>query len=146
MTDDSGIKQHKKNKITRPIFNWKTMLAIGLFVLMLAGGAYYWFEVRSNNDSSDVTAQSNLEESEQVLESLNQILLTESDKAPSVARIEKPELLRESNEDFYKNAQEGDYLILYPKRAVIFRQSENLIINVAPIINTENITPSNTEE
>ena len=146
MTDDSGIKQHKKNKITRPIFNWKTMLVIGLFVVVLAGSAYYWFEVRGDSGSGDVTTQSNLEESEQVLESLNQILLTESDKTPTIARIEKPERLRENNEDFYKNAQEGDYLILYPKRAVIFRQSENLIINVVPYINIKNITPTNNEE
>ena len=74
---------------------------------------------------------------------MNLVLYTESEDQPTVARIEDPAVLQEANEEFYRNAQAGDYLILYPNRAIIFRESENLVVNVAPIINTNGIAPSN---
>jgi hypothetical protein len=53
---------------------------------------------------------------------------------PTVARVENVDTLKKSNPDFYKNVAAGDYLILYPQRAVIYRKTENKIMNVAPIV------------
>ena len=51
----------------------------------------------------------------------------------------RPEKLKASNETFYKDIQKGDYLIIFPKRAVVYRESNDQIINIAPIINTADL-------
>jgi len=41
-----------------------------------------------------------------------------------------------SSQGFYKNVSEGDYLVLFAeaRKAVIYRPSDNVIINVGPIV------------
>ncbi|MEM6997756.1 MAG: hypothetical protein AAF413_02480, partial [Patescibacteria group bacterium] len=82
--------------------------------------------------------QRNQEESDRVLAGLQKIILF-NEENPTVARIDDPSVLQSSNPDFYKNAAEGDYLILFPSRAIVYREKDNQIVNIAPIINTQNI-------
>ena len=119
----------------------KMMMAMG-FVLVLAIGAavFFWNESRDSSNSEEAIAARNQEESDGVIANLDEVLLTESEAEPTVARVEDPQLLRDANPDFYKNVEEGDYLILYPQRAIIFRNTENRIINVAPIIDTSQLS------
>lgn len=66
------------------------------------------------------------------------------------SRVEDPEKLKASNAAFYKDVQVGDYLVIYPKRAIVYRESNDQIVNIAPIINTadlkadEGTTPAET--
>jgi hypothetical protein len=41
--------------------------------------------------------------------------------------------LRQTNPNFYQNIEQGDYLLMYAHKAVIYRKSSNMIVNVAPI-------------
>lgn len=141
MSDSTEVKVSSKKKSKLPSFNWKVILVIILVVGSLATAFYFWNESQTAKEQTpEGIAQKNLEESERVINALDLVLYTDSEDQPTVARIEDPAVLQEANPDFYKNAQAGDYLILYPQRAVIFRESENRVINVAPIINTDNIT------
>ena len=114
---------------------------MGLVVVVALGAAiFFWNDARTaRNESPEGIAARNQEESERVITSLDTVLLTESDAAPTVARVEDPEVLKQANEDFYKNAETGDYLVLYPQRAILYREVEKRIINVAPIINTDQL-------
>ncbi len=143
MADNVGVKVEKKKISKKPPFNWKVVLVMIIVVLALGAAFYFWNEAQTAKSSTpEAIAAKNQEESERVISSLSLVLYTESKDQPTVARIEDPEVLKSANEDFYKNAQAGDYLILYPNRAIIYRESENLVVNVAPIINTDAITPS----
>lgn len=125
-----------------------TNLAILLVLLAAVGAAiYFWQDARdARNQTPEAIAARNQEDSERVLTKLDKILLTESDQEPTVARIEDANVLREANSDFYKNAENGDYLVLYPQRAIIYREADNRVINVAPIINTSQLpTPDQTD-
>jgi len=116
-----------------------------MVVLVLALGAafYFWNEAQTAKSSTpEAVAAKNQEESDRVIISLGKVLFSDSEEKPTVARIEDPEVLKNANQDFYKNAQTGDYLVLYPNRAIIYREAENQVVNVAPIINTNAITPS----
>ena len=131
-----------KSKIKKPPFNWKVFLVIVIVVASLGAAFYFWNDAQNAKEQTpEAVAAKNQEESARVISALDLVLYTESEDEPTVARIEDPEILKQANPDFYKNAQTGDYLILYPNRAVIFRESENRVINVAPIINTSEITP-----
>lgn len=150
MTDNveaktSNIKQAstKRVRVKKLPFNWKVIAVMVVIVLALGTAFYYWNEAQTAKSSTpEAVAAKNQEESARVIESLSLILYTESEDEPTVARIEDPEVLKNANQDFYKNAQTGDYLVLYPNRAIIYRETEKQVINVAPIINTSAITPS----
>lgn len=142
MKVDVKGQDSKKPKIKKPPFNWKVFLVIVVIVLSLGAAFYFWNDAQNaKSQTPEAVAAKNQEESERVIGNLDKILLTESEDAPTVARIEDPAVLQKANAEFYKNAQSGDYLVLYPNRAIIYRENENYIINVAPIINTSEITP-----
>ncbi len=149
MEDNTGMKvnvetkkSEKKTKLKKPPFNWKVIVVILIVVLSLSAAFYFWNDAQNaKSQTPEAVAAKNQEESKRVIQGLDAILLTESEDAPTVARIEDPAVLQKANEEFYKNAQAGDYLVLYPQRAIIYRESENRIINVAPIINSSQITP-----
>ncbi len=135
-----------KFKNSQPNLSWKVLVVIVLIVVALSASFIIWQNVQDSRDQSpDAVAARNEEESTKIVTKVSLILFTESEDEPTVARIDDPDVLRQANAEFYKNAEEGDYLILYPQRAIIYREGENIIINVAPIINSSQITPDSGE-
>ncbi len=125
---------------------WVWLVAFVIVAGSLFAAVYYWNEAQeAREDSTEAVEQRNLEETQQVVGSLGQVLLL-SDENPTVARVEDPEILKQSNPDFYENIQAGDYLVLYPQRAIIYRASETKIINIAPIVNTDQLRQSQEEQ
>jgi hypothetical protein len=122
----------------------KLNLVLSLLLLgaLAAGGFFYTKYKNVSSDPKKAVASKNASETKDVLDAVNKVIFTESDKQPTVARVESPDTLKKSNPDFYKNVTGGDYLILYPQRAIVFRRSENKIINVAPIVDTSKLTPA----
>ena len=51
---------------------------------------------------------------------------------PTVATIVDVNALRARN-DFYKNAKNGDYLIVTPNRAILYDPNRDMIIDVVPV-------------
>lgn len=132
----SAKKTEKKVKKT----NVKGIVAGVLIVVLAATSVYFWNVAREAQlKAPEAVAQKNQEESKQVISELQKLIELKQDEKPTVAKIEDPEVLKKSNKDFYTNAKAGDYLILYPERAIIFRLDEKKIINIAPIINTSNL-------
>lgn len=116
-----------------------------IIVVALAIGAavFFWNEAREAKQFSlEGVQERNLAETQQVVDKLGTILQLNNEDQPTVARVENPDVLKEGNPDFYRDAQANDYLVLYPQRAIIYRLSDNKIINIAPIINTEAVTQS----
>jgi uncharacterized membrane protein YvbJ len=62
------------------------------------------------------------------------------DETPSIATIENIDQL--SSQDFFNNAQNGDKVLIFTaaKRAIIYRESEDKIINSGPIVLNSNAT------
>jgi len=118
----------------------KAWLMIVIVLLSLGTAAYFWNDARNaKQQTPEAIKTRNEEETSKVVTDLGNTLLIEEGQDPTVARIEDPSILQSSNPDFYKDAQTGDYLILYPQRAIIYRLDESKIINIAPIINTDQL-------
>ena len=144
MSDSSETSVEKK---MMPKMSPVMMIMTAVVLVALGAAAFFWNEAREANSNTDeAVAARNEAESNEVVANLNEVLLTESESEPTVARVEEPQLLRDANPDFYKNVEVGDYLILYPQRAIIFRNAENRIINVAPIIDTSQLNTEGTTE
>jgi len=129
--------------------------AIACVVLLGAIGAatFYYMKYQDvKNDPKAAITEKNQVETDRVIASLKKALLIGETDAPTVARVEDPEKLKSSNQEFYKDIVKGDYLIIFPKRAIIYRESNNQIINIAPIINTADLkakdgtTPAETDQ
>lgn len=128
----------KKTRIDTRLLPW----ILVLIVLIGGAGVAYYYKKQADEVKSDPAAvqqQKNQAETDRVLVSLKKILLITEQEKPTVARIEDPAKLQSSNKDFYKDVQKGDYLIIFPKRAIVFRESNNQIINIAPIVNTADL-------
>jgi hypothetical protein len=64
---------------------------------------------------------------------------------PLVATIIDAEKLKE-NEPFYKNAQNGDKVVIWKEKAVIYRMEQNKIIDFGVVIRQPQATEQNTQD
>lgn len=117
----------------------KALLAalVGLTLVGLVG-TFVFYQKYQDVKSNPAQAQKaqNSAETQRVLTELKKILRVDETEAPTVARVEDPAKLKKTNAEFYKNVEKGDYLVIFPKRAIIYRESQNQLINIAPIIST----------
>lgn len=141
--NDAGNQSKKKRfrgtkvKGTR-FLPW--LLVILVLVAGLAGTMYYKDRAEKvESNPASVQQEKNQAETDRVLTALKKTLFIGESEAPTVARVEDPEKLKSSNPTFYKDILQGDYLVIYPKRAIVYRESNDQIINVAPIINTADL-------
>ena len=138
-------KNKKRNGIVSKLLPW-----ILLLIVLSAGvGGVLYYKNRAEKVEADpaaVQTEKNQAETDRVVTALKKILTVTETDAPTVARVEDPAKLQASNPEFYKNIQTGDYLIIFPSRAIIFRESSNQIINIAPIINTKDLEAKKTDQ
>jgi hypothetical protein len=149
VAEDAPKKQSKIKKINVKKPN-KKVLSVGLvllFVLAIGSSIYFYTQYKDvkNNPTAAINAK-NSQETEKVLAEVKGVILIENTEAPTIARVEDPSALQKNNAVFYKNVQKGDYLVLYKDRAIIYRESNNQIINVAPIINTAELQQKQAEQ
>lgn len=74
---------------------------------------------------------------------LSKLIWVDSTEKPSVATIVDSEKLKKTNPIFYENAEDGDKLVVYSNKAVIYREKDNLIVNILAVKreNAPSITP-----
>ncbi len=149
MSDSDKVKfspLSKNHSLTDGFLKKPSNIFMSFVVLAAIGAAgFFWQESQTAKENSVLGIQKRNEEtSSKVIASLDKILLTSSEAEPTVAQVEDPETLAAAD-DFYALSQQGDYLILYPQRAIIYRLEENRIINVAPIVDASAIK-SNVED
>ena len=144
------VPKEDKKSSKRPTLLKKLWLKLVFGLLLLAAvgsAAYFYMQYRDVRDNpTQAVAQRNSEETDRVLTKLKSVLRIDETDAPTVARVDDPAKLKATNEDFYRNVEKGDYLILYPKRAILFREANSQIINVAPIINTSELQPEQNDD
>lgn len=128
------------------------LIVLVVLIAGVAGTMYYKNRADKVEANPEVVRQEkNQAETDRVLTALKSAILITETEAPTVARVEDPEKLKASNATFYKDIQQGDYLIIFPKRAIVYRESVDQIINIAPIISTadlktdEGTTPADTK-
>lgn len=125
----------KSRKISRLVI---VLVVIVIFVLG-TGAGYLVFNrltekgVLGKANNPEYVSQIQKKQIENILEDLGELILVTEDEEPTVATILNVEALQKQNPTFYANAKEGDLLIIYSEKAIIFRRDEKKIINVAPV-------------
>ena len=102
-------------------------LALILVVAVSAAG-YFYFKARKLE-----TATSSQDDLKNLLDQVSKLIILPQDEQPTIATVTDIEQLK--GQAFFANAQIGDKVIIYTtaKKAILFRPSENKIVEVAPL-------------
>jgi len=60
-------------------------------------------------------------------------IVIKADEKPTVATIQDAGILRTQNPDFYKDAKNGDRLLIWSDKAVLYSTTQDKILSVLPI-------------
>jgi hypothetical protein len=74
----------------------------------------------------------NQEKAKSVVERVKKLMDIDTSVEPTVATIVDVEKLRQQN-PFYDKAENGDFLIVTPTRAILYREEDNIILDVVPV-------------
>lgn len=127
-------KSHTINNMSKYLSR-TTLIVIGIVigVLLIAVGVLGWKYYQVSKDNSDDSK----EISAKIIQKVAALYMIPTNEEPTVARIQDKNKLE--NQDFFKNASNGDYLLVYQKNkvALVYREQNNKLVNVGPV-NIEN--------
>lgn len=116
-----------------------------LIISYIIVGVAVW-QIQAQVWKPDAAKQQALAEKEvkDVVTRVGSLMILPSNETPQVATIEDAESLAKT-QAFFANSTNGDQILIYLKdqKAIIYRPSENIIVNVGPIItdNSGTTTP-----
>lgn len=116
----------------------KTKIFATILVLLLIGGslgtAYYFYSKYQDAQSKIANPELIAQDEVKVLtDKLGKLIELPTDENPSVATVLEKDKLKD--QPFFTKAENGDKVVIYTKamKAILFRESANKIIEVAPI-------------
>lgn len=131
-------RMEKKQKVKDNSTNGNKKLTFVLIVVVVAllaalsGSVYLLMKEKKKSENPTQVAT---EEANRIKDRLGKLILLPEGVEPTIATVIDADKLREQNAEFYKNAKNGDKLIVYSDRAILYDMEQNIIINVAPILN-----------
>lgn len=125
MMDFRGAKHQSKK-----LYLLLAGAAILVILLVLLAAFLFWQINASKKDSDEAR-------SERIISQVDDLFMLPQGEAPTVAEVQ--DLSKLKGQDFFANAKNGDFLLVYSKAKVAFlyRESEDKLVNVGPI-KTEN--------
>lgn len=126
----------------------KVIIGVIITVVILAlAGFIVWqqLQIRTLKDPTAAAAQA--QEDAKTLSAKVGKLMQLPDETPTVATVQDASKLK--GQDFFKDAKNGDKVLIFTsaKKAVIYRESDNKIINSGPIVlNSATATDTSTTD
>lgn len=128
-----------KGKNLLPLLFVLNIVAIGFVIALVITNSNQPNSLitQSNNqlNSANVSDPDGKPSEAEIINQVGKLILLPTGEKPEVATIGDVEKLKKQNPEIYKDAQAGDLLLLYKSRLIIYRQSENKLINVLPVVN-----------
>lgn len=116
-----------------------------LFVASLVANGYLYFQYRALLADPQRQAR---QETMDLVSAVGKVMALPENEEPTIATVADTEKLKD--QAFFVNAQVDDKVLLYTtaKKAILYRPSTNMIIEVAPINlgNTQTTTPTTTTD
>ncbi len=138
----SSIKESNKTLTTpNPGEDKKNYAGLTAFLLVaivaLAGGLVYVGTLNRSLRSANAQVAA-VSDSAGTIKKISKYIELPKDEQPTVARINDVEKLLQTNPDFYASAKNGDLLVVYTGMALIYRDTTDKLIKVAPVLIHEN--------
>lgn len=109
------------------------LLGLGALTIIFAGtSAMFYKQVKDLKTNPQKTNQ---EENEKLIASVGKLVLLPEGEAPTIATVTDADKLK-SEQAFFAKAKQGDKVLIYTRalKAIMYRPSENKIIEVAPLV------------
>lgn len=122
-----------------------TLILAGLIVLLGATSVYLYTQNRDVKKKNDALAKKDPQkEIDSVTQKVKKLIELPSKEKPTLATVTDKKKL--ADQPFFKNAENGDKILIFAesKKAIIYRPSEDKIINVGPIAITADETTTST--
>jgi len=112
-------------------------LLLGLVLVALVGAGGWWaFNTQSSDDLSNLSANAGEKltdaQVQAVISRVSKFMVIPSDEKPSVVVLRGVAELA-AQQPFYRDAKDGDVLIVYSSRAIIYDAKANKLVSVSPI-------------
>ena len=112
-------------------------LFLGLVLLVLVGVGGWWaFSSQSGDDLANLSANAGTKltdsQVQTIIARVSKFMVLPSDEKPSVAILRGVADLA-AQQPFYRDAKDGDILIIYSNRAIIYDAKANKLVSVSPI-------------
>ena len=109
----------------------RLLLACVAAIVILSGIVGYL--LLRDNGSASAKPNDTKAESQSVVAAVSKLYIVPTNESPTVAAIRDKTKL--DGQDFFKDAQNGDYVLVYAKAktALLYRKSVNRLVNVGPI-------------
>lgn len=106
-----------------------TVLTAVIVILLAVIGVLVWKYQQASKDPNKQAKET----STRVVDKVGQLYMVPTGEEPTVALIQDKSKLQ--NQEFFKNAKDGDYLLIYKnaKIAMVYREKDNKLVNVGPI-------------
>lgn len=124
------------NKSEQNNIKWVVAGVVLVLIIIITVVNLLMFTQTLNNKQSTATQdKSNEEVATEVIDAFKKVFEVPEGENPTITVITDADKLRQQEPTFYKNAKNGDNVVILfsTKLAVLFRKNEERIINVAPI-------------
>jgi uncharacterized membrane protein len=121
-------------------------------IVLIAAGIFSAAQYKSNKNLKTQVSQLKADpqkaaqdQTRELVNKVAQLVILPKDEEPTIATVTDVSKLKD--QPFFANAQEGDKVLIYStaKKAILYRESINKIIEVAPVNigdNTTGVTPT----
>lgn len=132
-----------------PAKRWpKTLVFLFLITALLgiASSLYFYNRYHSLKNNPNLSQEITEQETSNLVNKVGKLIDLPKDESPTIATVQDKEKLKD--QPFFADAENGDKILIYPqsKKAIIYRQKENRLINVGPIAITSSTTPTDSNE
>lgn len=115
-------------------------LIAALLVVLVAGAGYWAWQKQSGDDLANLSANAGAKLTDdqvaRIVERVGRFMVLPADEQPSVVIIRDAVGLAEK-QPFYKGSKDGDILIVYPNRAVIYDPKNDKLVNAGQLVRTD---------
>lgn len=110
---------------------------IAAVLVLVAGLAALWYVPmylsQKKASASPERVALNTDQVQSLVQKVAAHIQVKDGEQPTVATIQDVEILRAQNPDFYKDAQNGDRLLIWSDKAVLYSSSQDKLLAVLPI-------------
>ncbi len=128
------------------------VLPIVIVVIVLLVGTMIYLKTKKTgapavNTRPTAQVDANALDPEALLKKVSRLILVKEGETPTVATVGDADALRQQQPDFYKDAKNGDRVLIWSDKAVLYSVSGDIVLAVLPIstpqaTSTEEIVPT----
>lgn len=117
----------------------KNIVPIAILLVLVVGFAGYFLvsamKGRSNGPVSSMQVREGVDakQVQNVIDRVRQLVDTKADEQPTVATVQDITILRPQNPSLYRDAENGDKLLVWSDKAVVYSVSKDRILVVIPV-------------